>query len=35
LQALDKVDFSGHCPHGRPILMRLGWDELDRKVGRR
>jgi DNA mismatch repair protein MutL len=35
LQALDHVDFSGHCPHGRPILMRLGWDELDRKVGRR
>jgi DNA mismatch repair protein MutL len=35
LGALDQVDFSGHCPHGRPILMRLGWDELDRKVGRR
>jgi DNA mismatch repair protein MutL len=35
LKALDRVDFSGHCPHGRPILMRLGWDELDRKVGRR
>jgi len=35
LRDLDKVDFSGHCPHGRPILVRLGWDELDRKVGRR
>ncbi|HEY3592653.1 MAG TPA: DNA mismatch repair endonuclease MutL, partial [Polyangiaceae bacterium] len=35
LLALDQVDFSGHCPHGRPIVTRLGWDELERKVGRR
>jgi DNA mismatch repair protein MutL len=35
LVALDQVDFSGHCPHGRPIVTRLGWDELERKVGRR
>jgi DNA mismatch repair protein MutL len=35
LISLDQVDFSGHCPHGRPIVTRLGWDELERKVGRR
>ena len=35
LVALDQVDFSGHCPHGRPIVTRIGWDELERKVGRR
>ncbi|HMI83678.1 MAG TPA: DNA mismatch repair endonuclease MutL [Polyangiaceae bacterium] len=35
LVALDAVDFSGHCPHGRPIVTRIGWDELERKVGRR
>jgi DNA mismatch repair protein MutL len=35
LTALDEVDFSGHCPHGRPIVTRIGWDELERKVGRR
>jgi DNA mismatch repair protein MutL len=35
LASLDDVDFSGHCPHGRPIVTRIGWDELERKVGRR
>jgi DNA mismatch repair protein MutL len=35
LTSLDDVDFSGHCPHGRPIVTRVGWDELERKVGRR
>jgi DNA mismatch repair protein MutL len=35
LAALDQVDFAGHCPHGRPIVTRIGWDELERKVGRR
>src|SRR5260221_3676883 len=35
LAALDKVAFSGHWPHGRPIVTRIGWDELERKVGRR
>jgi DNA mismatch repair protein MutL len=35
LTALDEVDFAGHCPHGRPILTRVGWEELERKVGRR
>jgi DNA mismatch repair protein MutL len=34
LAALDEVDFAGHCPHGRPVVMRLGWSELERRVGR-
>ncbi|XXX76907.1 DNA mismatch repair endonuclease MutL [Sorangium sp. So ce134] len=35
LAALDEVDFAGHCPHGRPIVMRVGWPELEHRVGRR
>ena len=34
LSDLDEVDFAGHCPHGRPIVLRLGWTELERRVGR-
>lgn len=34
LRALDQVDFAGHCPHGRPLVMRLSWSELERRVGR-
>ena len=34
LAALDVVDFAGHCPHGRPLVMRMAWDELEKKVGR-
>ena len=34
LDALDRADFAGHCPHGRPVVMRLGWEELERRVGR-
>jgi DNA mismatch repair protein MutL len=34
LHALDDVDFSGHCPHGRPLVMRMAFSELERKVGR-
>ena len=34
LRALDDVDFSGHCPHGRPVITRLAYDELERRVGR-
>ena len=35
LRSLDEVDdFASHCPHGRPILMELGFTELARKVGR-
>lgn len=35
LAALDGADFSGHCPHGRPIVSFTPWSELLRKVGRR
>jgi DNA mismatch repair protein MutL len=35
LRALDDVDFSGFCPHGRPVVMVTPWGELERKVGRR
>lgn len=35
LAALDDVDFAGHCPHGRPVVMRIGWGELEHRVGRR
>lgn len=35
LCALDEVEFGGHCPHGRPLLMRIRYDELERLVGRR
>jgi DNA mismatch repair protein MutL len=34
LVSLDGADFAGHCPHGRPVVMRLGWSELERRVGR-
>jgi DNA mismatch repair protein MutL len=34
LRGLDQVDFSGHCPHGRPVVTRIGFDELERRVGR-
>ncbi len=34
LAALDDVDFSGHCPHGRPVVTRLAFAELERRVGR-
>jgi len=34
LRALDEVDFAGHCPHGRPLVMRMSFSELERKVGR-
>lgn len=34
LRALDEVDFAGHCPHGRPVVTRLPFFELERRVGR-
>ncbi len=35
LVALDEADFAGHCPHGRPVVMRIGWGELEHRVGRK
>jgi len=35
LSALDDVEFSGHCPHGRPLLMRTRYSDLERLMGRR
>lgn len=34
LSSLDECDFSGHCPHGRPVLFSIKWSELERKLGR-
>lgn len=34
LEALDDVDFAGHCPHGRPVVLHLPKPELLRRVGR-
>jgi DNA mismatch repair protein MutL len=31
---LDRVDVRSHCPHGRPVLVRLGLAELERRFGR-
>ena len=35
LQALDAIDFAGYCPHGRPIVTKLPFAELEKRVGRR
>jgi DNA mismatch repair protein MutL len=35
LRALDQADVAGYCPHGRPVVARMPWSELERKVGRR
>jgi DNA mismatch repair protein MutL len=34
LAALDDVDLRSHCPHGRPVLVRLTLTELERRFGR-
>jgi len=35
LRQLDAVqDFQRHCPHGRPILCNLPFDELEHRLGR-
>jgi DNA mismatch repair protein MutL len=34
LSALDGVDFRGHCPHGRPVVVRMPVAELARRFGR-
>jgi DNA mismatch repair protein MutL len=35
LKAMDEVeDFGGHCPHGRPVVYSVGFDDLERRLGR-
>jgi DNA mismatch repair protein MutL len=35
LEQMAGIDeFGGHCPHGRPIVFEMPFDELARKVGR-
>jgi DNA mismatch repair protein MutL len=29
LKDLSKVDFAGHCPHGRPVVKRISRGELE------
>jgi hypothetical protein len=33
-QRLDGVDLSSHCPHGRPVLLRMPLGEIERRFGR-
>jgi len=34
LADLDRVDLRTHCPHGRPVLLRLPLAEIERRFGR-
>ena len=34
LAQLDAVDLRSHCPHGRPVLLRLPLPEIERRFGR-
>ncbi len=34
LNSLDGVDLSAHCPHGRPVLLRMPLGEIERRFGR-
>jgi DNA mismatch repair protein MutL len=34
LDGLDAVDLRAHCPHGRPVLLRLPLGEIERRLGR-
>jgi DNA mismatch repair protein MutL len=34
LAQLDGVDLRSHCPHGRPVLLRLPLTEIERRFGR-
>jgi DNA mismatch repair protein MutL len=34
LASMDEVDHRAHCPHGRPVLLRVGVAEIARRFGR-
>ena len=34
LDSMDGIDFRAHCPHGRPVLLRMSIGELERRFGR-
>jgi DNA mismatch repair protein MutL len=34
LEAMDGVDYRAHCPHGRPVLLRISVAEIARRFGR-
>jgi DNA mismatch repair protein MutL len=34
LASMDEVDYRAHCPHGRPVLLRVGVAEIARRFGR-
>ena len=34
LSQLDTVDLRSHCPHGRPVLLRMALPEIERRFGR-
>jgi len=34
LEQMERIDLAGHCPHGRPVLARIPWREILRRVGR-
>ncbi|MGF1469064.1 MAG: DNA mismatch repair endonuclease MutL [Sandaracinaceae bacterium] len=35
LASLDRVeDFGGHCPHGRPVVYSVSFEQLERRLGR-
>jgi DNA mismatch repair protein MutL len=34
LAQLDAVDLRSHCPHGRPVLLRMSLAEIERRFGR-
>jgi len=34
LGQLDDVDLRSHCPHGRPVMLRMPLAEIERRFGR-